>query len=486
MSIGLALQTALSGLQANQTKSAILSRNIANATTPGYTRKEAVLTSVSIGGEGRGVQVSDFRRSADASLARETRVQASASAAQTSRAQILSVYTQTIGQPQEERSFSAALATLERAFYGLEDLPESPTQQRAVVDAAINLASRLGDANKAIANAREQADAGIGDAVTSINGALKRLEDLNRQVAVRTGSGQDISELEDERDRLLDGLSEQIGIQYFTRDANAIVVMTTGGVTLLDENAREIEFTRTPVIGATASYAGGGLSGLTVDGVDIAPGSGYPNPVKGGRLEGFFAVRDQAMPEMQRQIDEVASVLADRFQQADASAGTTGTGLFTENGARHNRAAGNITGMAGRIQVNDLVRLDAGGDPARVRTGLHAAGGDVGDTTQVRAFLGVFSTSVSFSVSAGLMTSGTVRDFANAAIGQQHAVRASAENSAKSLDIQLETVRATREGREGVNIDEELQELIVLERSYAANAQIMQVASRMLDKLLEI
>lgn len=489
MSIGLALQTALSGLQANQTKSAILSRNIANAATPGYTRKEAVLTSVSIGGEGRGVQVSDVRRSADASLAREQRVQASASSAQAARAEILSVYTQTIGQPQEERSLSSRLAALEQAFYGLEDLPDSPTQQRAVVDAAVNLAGGLGDANTAIASAREQADAGIGDAVTSINGALRRLEELNRQVAVRTGSGQDISELDDERDRLLDGLSEQIDIQYFTRDANAIVVMTTGGITLLDEQARQIDFTRTPVIGATASYPSGGLSGLTVDGVDIAPGSGYPNAVKGGKLEGLFAVRDQIMPEMQRQIDEIASVLADQFQAADGSVTGTApadTGLFTENGAAHNRAAGTITGMAGRIQVNDRVRLDQGGDPVLVRTGLHSTGGNVGDTTQVRAFLDVFSSIVSFDTSAGLMASGTVKDFANAAIGQQHTVRAAAESNAKALDIQLETVRATREGREGVNIDEELQELIVLERSYAANAQIMQVASRMLDKLLEI
>lgn len=484
MSIGLALQTALSGLQANQTKAAILSRNIANATTPGYTRKEAVLTSVSIGGEGRGVQISDIRRNVDASLAREVRVQASAMAAQAARAQILSVYTQTIGQPQEERSFSAALAALERAFQGLEDLPESTTQQRAVVDAAVTLADRLVATDAAVAHARQQADAGIGDAVASVNNALKRLEELNRQVAVRTGSGQDTSELEDERDRLLDGLSEQIDIQYFTRDANAIVVMTSGGVTLLDDTARQIEFTRTPVIAAAASYPGG-LSGLRVDGVDIAPGGGYPNPVRGGRLEGLFAVRDQTMPEMQRQIDELAHKLVTGFQAADPSVtpGTppTHTGLFTLSSG-----TGGVTGMAGLIGVNARVRLDAGGDPSLVRTGLHAPAGDVGDTTQVRRFLEVFSTSFSFDPQAGLMTSGTIKDFANAAIGQQHTVRATAENSTRSLDIQLETVRATREGREGVNIDEELQELIVLERSYAANAQIMQAAARMLDKLLEI
>ncbi len=495
MTIGLALQTALTGLQANQKSTAVLSRNIANATTPGYTRKEATLVSLTVAGEGRGVAVRDIRRSADLALARETRTQASAHAALTARAELLATYTQSVGQPEEQRSLSSAVAGLERSLVALEELPESPTSQRAVVDAATTLATRLNGTDKSIAQIRQQADKDIGAAVDEVNLALKQLESLNRQVAIRTGSGQDSSELEDQRDRLLDQMAERIGIHYFTRDAGELVVMTSGGVTLLDGRARELSFSHTAIIGSGASYPGG-LSGITVEGVDIAPGGGFPNPLKGGKIEGLFAIRDQVMPQFQRQADEVASTLATMFQQADASIPGTGlndTGLFTDEGNRHYRtppfdpASPGPAGLAGRIRVNDLVRVDAGGDPSRIRTGLHGtAGGNVGDTTQVRAFIDAFRRQGSFDPAAGLMPNGTLQSFTDAAIGQQHSLRALAETDVKARSVQLETVRAAREGKEGVNIDEELQQLMVLERGYAANAQIMQAAARMLDKLLEI
>ncbi|WP_114392746.1 flagellar hook-associated protein FlgK [Oleisolibacter albus] len=474
MTIGLALQTALTGLQANQTRSAILARNIANATTAGYTRKDAVMTSLTVGGEGRGVTTANVSRRIDASLARETRSQSAAYQAEAAKADLLVQFTDFVGQSNEERSLSTAVAGLEQAFVGLEELPDSATQQRTVVDAAVTLAGRLNDTSKKVADIRQQADGSIAQSVGTVNTALKRMEELNRQVAIRTGTGQDTTELEDERDRLLDQIADEMGIQYFTRGDNEIVIMTTGGVTLLDSTARSLEFNQTMVIGPTAAYPGS-LSGITVDGIDIAPGGGYPNPLRGGRLEGLFAVRDQVMPEVQTQIDEVAKALITGFQAAD----TTGGSLFTGTTAGPGVAAG--------IQVNSAVLLSAGGNPALVGKGLNYTGGSaVGDTTQIRAFIGVFSKAFSFSPAAGLMTSGTIKNFTNAAISQQQMTRSTAGSNAKSLNIQLETVKASREAAEGVNIDEELQDLMLLERSYAANAQIMQAAGKMLDKLLEI
>ena len=45
MSLSLALDSALSGLIAAQRQTALASRNIANANTPGYVRKDAELAS---------------------------------------------------------------------------------------------------------------------------------------------------------------------------------------------------------------------------------------------------------------------------------------------------------------------------------------------------------------------------------------------------------------------------------------------------------
>lgn len=495
MSLGLALQTALTGLQAQQQKSAILARNVANATTPGYTRKEVTLASLTVGGEGRGVTVRDVRRSADAHLAREVRTQSSDYAAKAARADALAVYTESIGQPQEERSLSSAVTALETAFLALEELPDNPVQQRAVVDAAVSLANRLNAADDKIKQVRQQADSDIAASVADVNQALVQLEKLNREVKMRTGSGQDTSELEDQRDVLLDRIADQIGIQYFTRSPNELVVMTDGGVTLLDGSARMLEFTPTAVIGSTTEYPSM-LSGLKVEGADIAPGSGYPLPLKSGRIAGLFAVRDSLMPQARRQIDEIASVLADRFQAADASiagTGLTDTGLFTDGGVRHSRtppysaASPGPAGLAGRIAVNDLVRVEAGGNPALLRTGIHAATtGDVGDTAQIRSFLGVFQQTVSFDADAGLIPTGTLKGFASAAMGHQQVLRATAANDAKAQSVLLETVETARISKDGVNIEEEMQELLLIEKAFAAAGQVMQAASRMLDTLMEI
>ncbi|MQP64691.1 flagellar hook-associated protein FlgK [Niveispirillum sp. SYP-B3756] len=486
MTISVALQNALSGMQANQSRSAVIARNIANASTEGYTRKQAVLTSLTIAGEGRGVTVASVERQLNASLVRETRVQSSAYQAQSAKADMLTLYTDSIGQPADARSISSKLSKLEQALVGLEELPDSATQQRAVVDAAVTLANGLNSTSATIADVRQQADSGINDAVNQVNTALKQMEDLNRQIAVRTGTGQDTSEMEDQRDRLLDQMASLIDIQYFTRSGNEVVVMTGNGITLLDDQARTLEFVPTAVIGPQAAYPGS-LSGLTVEGVDIAPGGNSAQPISGGRIAGLFAARDQSMPEAQRQMDEVARALVSLFQSADASVtgtGTSTTGLFTL--ASGGSPPGAAVGMADRIRVNDRVLLSAGGDPARVVTGIHASGGDVGDTKQIAAFIGIFSTKVSFSAAAGLSTSNTIKNFTNAAISQQHTDRAAAKNSATTLNVKLETVKASREAAEGVNIEEELQDLMLLERSFAANAQIMQAAGRMLDKLLEI
>jgi len=485
MSLGIALTTALSGLQAQQRKSAILARNVANATTPGFTRKEAVLASLTVAGEGRGVAVVDVRRAADAALAREVRTQSARQAALQARADALATHVQTVGQPNEERSLSSAMAALERAFLKLEELPESPTQQQAVVDSAIALTERLTLAERSVRQVRQQADADIAGAVTQVNQSLRQLEGINRQLAIRTGSGQDVTELEDERDRLLDFVSENIGIHYFLRQAGEVVVMTSGGTTLLDGTARDIQFTGRSVIGAGNAYPAD-LSGLTVEGSDITPGNGQPNAVKSGRLAGLFDVRDRSMTQVQGQLDEIASTLIDRFQAADATAAPGQPGLFTDAGAAHDRPAGRI-GLAGRIAVNDRVRLEAGGDPTRVRTGLYPTGTlDVGDTSQLRAFIGVFSRQTDFDPAAGLMPRGTLSAFTSASVGAQHAMRASAEKDSAAQSVLLDTVRMTREGREGVNIDDELQELMLVEKGYAAASQVIQAASRMLDRLLEI
>ncbi|WP_255542981.1 flagellar basal body rod C-terminal domain-containing protein [Azospirillum sp. INR13] len=52
--------------------------------------------------------------------------------------------------------------------------------------------------------------------------------------------------------------------------------------------------------------------------------------------------------------------------------------------------------------------------------------------------------------------------------------------------ISADTLETARINRDGVNIDDEMQKLLMIEQSYGASAQVVQVAGRMIDILLQI
>ena len=62
MSLSIALQNALSGLQTNEAMIQVISNNVSNANVEGYTRKVSLPTSITLAGEGRGVAPGDLNR----------------------------------------------------------------------------------------------------------------------------------------------------------------------------------------------------------------------------------------------------------------------------------------------------------------------------------------------------------------------------------------------------------------------------------------
>ena len=491
MSIGQAINAALSGMRATQTQTAILSRNVANAQTPGYVRKNVDLSSFVVAGTGVGVRVDGIARRVDEFLIRDVRNAHSGMGQQQVMAEALKYFTDIVGQPQDERSLASLLANFDRQLGELGESPESAPSQQAVVTAAESLVQVFRRTDAAIRQAREDADANIAESVNSINAALDGINELNEQISTRGNAGADFTDLKDKRDNLIDQIAQEIPIRTLTQSDGQVIVMTQGGTMLLDGEVSYLQFTPSSNLPASMQYdplTPGGVSGLEVDGVDIAPGSGYPGSITSGRLAGLFQIRDTAMVRFQMQVDEAASQLVAGFQNADAT--VTGvapadTGLFTDSGNAHDPLA-YLPGLAGRIAVHDMVKPEAGGDLWRVRDGIHAAAeGLPGDSTQVRQFEAVFDAVLTFDPAAGLQTSATLLDFASAAVSDQHALRSQAEAGLEGASIALDALSTTRLNRDGVNVDDEMQKLLAIEQSYAANAQVLSVANRMIDELLQ-
>ncbi|MEM0928847.1 MAG: flagellar hook-associated protein FlgK [Pseudomonadota bacterium] len=488
MSLTTALNNAKTGLFSAQRQVSGASENIANANTAGYVRKEAQVSSLSSNGFGSGVTSEIVRSQVDSILLRDLRLEVANLSTFDVRALQASRVGDVIGTPADERSLATAFTELENQLQALSGSPESEILQREVYYAAANLVQRFGDAESVIQDARLQADNKIAEGVDIVNEALSSIEQLNGGIADGIAAGKDVSGLLDERDRQIDAIAEQIGIRTFTRGNGEVVITTTEGVTLLDGQARQLQFT--PAATITAGTPPGLLSGLTVDGFDIAPSPpAGTQDLRTGSIAGYFFARDTDLVQYQEQIDALAKETIVLFQQADASLppGPPFIGsIFVDgagNGVDPAEIAANIVGLAGSIQVNPLVDPTLGGDTSLIRDGVLGPAQADGYSDQVFAFLDGLFTKRTFNPAAGLSDFTTLQDYASEFTSGVLNDRVGFENQADRSRVLFDTLEIRRLNETGVNIDEESERLLELERAYSANAQVISTIAQMFEEL---
>ncbi|HEV7372708.1 flagellar hook-associated protein FlgK [Arenibaculum sp.] len=463
MSIQMALNSALSGLKAAQQQAGLASHNIANATTPGFVRKTLAVSAAVTGGSGQGVRADGVLRGVDELLLRDARFEVSRYTALEARAEALSTYTQVLGQPQEERSVASALSRFQQAYQSLFDMPESDGARAGVVEKATQLAARIRDAAGAAtaiqADARDRLQGSVGE----VNAALHEVSRLNAAIATGRAGGADVSDLQDQRDVQLDRIAREIGIRTFTREGGDVVVMTRQGRMLLESGLAP---------GAQPLQVVG--NALVIGGVDVT--ADRASEVQSGRLMGLLDIAEGDVPTVLAQLDSLAAGLVRGFQ--DAEADPTQAGLFTDGAGAFAAEAG----LASRIAVNPAVE----GNAWRVQSGVQAAAPlPKGDTTQVARFLGVFRTDMTFSA-PGLPAISRLEGYAVSLVSGQHSGRAAVETDMAARRIAAETLNTARINRDGVNVDEEMQKLMLIEQAYGASAQVIQTAGRMIETLLQL
>ncbi len=491
MGLTSALQSAASGLTAQGQRSAAVSENIANASSPGYVRKDTISRSLVLNGYGQGVDVEHVRAKAGEGLLRDLRQALSDKESAGAEAQALARLTAVHGNPDEERSIASKIQALEAMIQGAAASPSSQTMLRSVVDAANSLVQTFASVSDHLSAERSDVETNIAQQVDILNGNLDKITVLNERISRMGHTGQDPSPLIDERGRLVDAVAEDIPIRTYERETGEIVIMTKGGTTLLDGVAADISFTALPVLTPDLTYPSSSppMSGLLIDGVDIAPVSGAAGALDSGRIAGLFEIRDGVVPRFQAQLDSLAAHLADAFEAADLSVPANGvTGLFIDSAVPGADVDPTTVspGLAGRLLVNPLVDPSAGGDVTKMRDGMHGVVTATGDPTQLMAFLDAFSTPMAFDTTLGLGTDLSLGSYAGALIAGQETMRLDREAAYETASIAYGTFESAVSNRTGVNLDLQLKTLQDIETAYGANAQVLQAINRMYDTLLTI
>lgn len=459
------MSVATSGLKATQTWADITSRNIANATTEGYVRK-----GVNFSTRNGTVEVTGIQREVNTMLDRLDRGEQSKLARFSAVREGIDAYTATLGQPADGNSPSTRLNDFRQSLQLLASKPGDTAIQSAVIDEAKNLARSFRSSNDALELVRSEAVVNIQYDVADFNEILRDIAKLNQDIGSLIPGSVGIGDVQDSMGRLIDRASEIMDIQISQAADGRVNLYTASGTALIEgRTVNRVSFDR-----ATDT--------ISANGIDITPFRTGVRGFENGSLAGLIDLKSRIVPEFQLQLDEGARMLVESFAAADLT--VPGTGLFTDAGLAYNPLT--QSGLAGRLAVNDAVDPAAGGTQSRIRDGMGAiVPGAAGDATQLNAFLAIFDASQTVAPAAGIGTNMTIQTFADTMISRQQTTRTDALAEYMAISISADSIGAARRNTEGVNTDEELQKLMLIEQSYGANAKMMTTISQMIDTLLK-
>lgn len=489
MSLSLSHDVGRSTLATSAERTAVVSRNVAGVGDPTATRKEALVTT-SLGG---GVRVNGIGRVANAALFENLIESVSALGRKAVEKEGLEQIEAALGGAELGQSPTVLLGALRDELQGFASSPNNAIRGQSVIQSAADLANQLNTLAATVAGVRKEADEGLATSVANINTVLAKFEVVNNSIIKGTHFGEDITDLLDQRDALLNELAGEVEIRSVTRSNNDMVVFAAGGVTLFERVPRSVE-----VLPSSVLPAGVAGNPVFVDGIPVTGSN--PMAASEGRLAGFAHIRDELAPNYMRQLDEIARAVISLFQETDQSATPSQParpGLFTFAGATGVPAPGVVVdGLAGRIEVNANVDPARGGDVFRLRDGqiadpldpayLYNATGEEGFTGRINQLIGQFETAAAFDPAAGLATSSGLLKYAADSEGWFQGVRASVTRDHDNRVVLVDRSAEALSVIVGINLDEEMTELLDLERSYQAGSRLLQVVDEMYKAILSV
>lgn len=355
MSLRVASSIATSALRTSEVGIAVASSNVANAGTDGYTRKTASNVTRDTGTTVSSVDVTSVSSNVDRYLMKTlVGAQSDLGYAETRSSyldRMQSAFGSVSGDDSTGTDIGSMIDALADTLGTLATSPESGSAKAATVQDLSDLAETLRTTSSTIQSLRNQADDEIATTVDTINGTLNGIDDLNERIVKGKALGQNVTDLEDQRNTALKSLAEDIDVTYQVDDSGLMRISTASGKSLLDSSVHELSYTPAASVSAGTVYSASGTSGfngIMLNGVDVTSSS------LGGSLGALVQLRDTDLPAQQAGLDELATNLIDTLngiqnQGTSYPAPQTLTGTETVSASD----ALKVTGGTLRVAVTD-------------------------------------------------------------------------------------------------------------------------------------
>lgn len=208
--------------------------NIANASTPGYTRQDTILENIptgtitSVGMTGRGVRITEIKRMYDTFTNLQVRTEKSNfSYWDTYQKGILKI--ENIFNEASDTGISPAITDFFNAWQEVSQNPEGYAQRTLLIKKAEYLTSRISRAYSSLDDERIELYKSSQSLVAEVNSIAAKIADVNEKIAVSPGT----LDLKDQRDLLIERLNEIVKVSTFEDNMGRYSVLI-GGVPIID------------------------------------------------------------------------------------------------------------------------------------------------------------------------------------------------------------------------------------------------------------
>ncbi len=509
MSLNSILSNAAGGLANIDRQLGVVGQNVSNAGTVGYSREIGTQSSVTAGGVGMGVRTGLTQRAVNASLQSGVTLQSAAVSGLQTRQAALQAIDSVQGATGQGQDLASLVGALGDSFTALQGDPSSQAQQSAVVTAAGQLAGQVRALAGAVGTARQDAqDAAVGE-VASLNATLSGIGRISNQIMSQRAAGQSTADLENQRDALVGTLSSLVPVRSAVQGNGDLLLVTTSGVTLPTHSTSGPFSLAQATMGPGVTYPNAAVPAVMLGNQDVTRQLTADGTDGGGQLGANLRLRDVTLPSYQGTLDEFAHTLAGRFDAQGLTLFTDAAG--TVPAASGGAAQAGYVGFANTVQVNPAVAAT----PALVRDGTSAVAGSAGgasaftpNPTGAAGFTGMIARVLDFALgtqaqagvaqpapsgsglgpagdqSSGFTPPAGLGAFAGALVGAM-----AQDSAATTTDLGTEQgLQTSLQGKltaaDGVNVDTEMSNMVVLQNAYGANAKVISAVQSMWTTLL--